>query len=148
MVDRIVQEIFGSANTVSAGDVWVNGMRISTARRGRKRAHIEVDGGDVIIDGGKEYKNVLKVTIELADGTKETELVDEQVNIVVKGNAGNIECIYGHVTAEKVEGDVETTNGRVTVQGDVGGSCKTTNGNITARNIGKKAKTVNGKISQ
>lgn len=68
--------------------------------------------------------------------------------ISVNGAVETVETTNGQVT---VKGDVlrsvETTNGTVQVAGSITGDARTTNGSITATSIGGRASSVNGTVN-
>ena len=82
------------------------------------------------------------------NGVNVDEFVEgKTLDIQITGDVGTLSIgSCNTLTIKGNTGDVESTNGDITVQGDVSGNVETTNGNIEAKNIHGKAKTTNGNI--
>lgn len=95
--------------------------------------NIETNNGKIYING------------ELQD----VEQGITKVVIFVDGDVtGNISSVAGHITAEKVLGNIVTTSGNITVQGDVGDSVGTVSGDVTVlQGVKGNVKTVSGDIT-
>jgi len=92
--------------------------------------NINISGGKVLIDGKDvDFGDTLQVNIVVEGDLNELQ-VDQVDTLQIKGNCGQVETTNGSVTiGGSVTGDVRTTNGTVSC-GKVGGSVRTTNGSI------------------
>ncbi len=101
---------------------------------------------DVVINGtsysGKNISiNNNKVTI---DGVVQSQLLDNEVNVIVHGNVNTLNTEAGSVTTDSV-GSVSTMSGSVTC-GNVQGNVETMSGSVKANNITGDVDTMSGNI--
>lgn len=112
--------------------------------------NISMKNGKVTIDGKTFSGNNVSINGNgkvIVDGkVQDGELVGE-IHVSVIGDVESVENTNGSVTCQNA-GRVQTTNGRVRVNGDVTGDVKTTNGDVTANVIKGKVSTVNGDITK
>lgn len=107
-----------------------------------KGNNLSMSGGKILIDG-KEVSNTdefeEKEVYIAINGSLETLEVDTCNEIVIGHNCGQVKTTNGNVSVNgDIEGDVKTTNGNVLCSGGIKGRIATTNGSVSGKsfNIG------------
>lgn len=100
---------------------------------------IELDDDFVIISSSDDKTTKSKPTkVFVGD--------QQQLDIVIYGNAKNVNTNNGNIECHQVSGNVSTENGNINCD-DVGGKATTENGNIYAKRVMGKVKTEMGDIT-
>lgn len=139
----------GSSFSFGSGSV-INGVTIAGGR------NVCVKDGIVWVDGkvldsklnkDLELLQKIHVVINVPESAKDAVVKTGSVGpVTVNGPVSRIETTNGQVLAQANVGSVHTTNGNVHVAAAVSGSVHTTNGNIHAASIGGRASSVNGHV--
>lgn len=101
----------------------------------------------VFVDGEEVTPDGKTITISIK-GDVDSVQVDACDKIYINGNVNNISTMSGDVVLNEAKGDIKTTSGNVTCEGNCGGSITTVSGDVKAMDIAGSVKTVSGDIKK